>query len=136
MVERDVLHRAYCSDRAGDRVRGGGSVLPELLCGLYDQGRGRSPALDLQGPLGSGDSMDQVRKDDPVAVLAAPARGRRRFGAISAAISVLVGATLVAGPAPSATAATAASASAAPLVVASTTIASAGNPTGTGALTV
>lgn len=71
-------------------------------------------------------------------MLAALASGRRRFGATSAAISVLAGATLVAGPAPNASAASvpAASMPAAPLVVASTTIASAGNPTGTGALTV
>jgi DNA-binding beta-propeller fold protein YncE len=92
--------------------------------------------------------MDQVRKDDSVAVLAAPAHGRRRFGATSAAISLLAGATLAAGPAPNATAASmpaarllaasepAASMPGAPLVVASATIASAGNPTGTGALTV
>ena len=59
--------------------------------------------------------------------------GRRRVGATSAALSIVAGATLVAGPASNAAAT---SVPAAPLVVASTTIASAGNPTGTGVLTV
>ena len=51
--------------------------------------------------------------------------GRRRVGATSAALSIVAGATLVAGPASNAAAT---SVPAAPLVVASTTIASAGNP--------
>ena len=59
--------------------------------------------------------------------------GRRRVGATSAALVVLAAATFLAGPASNAAAA---SVPAAPLVVASTTIASAGNPTGTGVLTV
>jgi hypothetical protein len=54
-------------------------------------------------------------------------------GAASVALSVLAGATLVAGPTPHAAAT---SVPTAPLVVASTTISSAGNPTGTGTLTV
>jgi hypothetical protein len=58
--------------------------------------------------------------------------GRTRVGATSAALCVLAGAALVAGPAPDA----AATSVPAPLVVASTNFGSAGNPTGTGTLTV
>ena len=67
-----------------------------------------------------------------------PVPGRRRVGAMSAALSLLAGAALIAGPASNATAASMAAASmpAVPLVVASATVANAGNPTGTGALTV
>lgn len=59
--------------------------------------------------------------------------GRRRVGATSAALSVLAGATLVAGPASNAAAT---SVPVAPLVVASTTILSNGGATGMGALTL
>jgi hypothetical protein len=59
--------------------------------------------------------------------------GRRRVGATSAALSVLCGVTLVAGPASNAAAT---SVPAAPLVVASTTILSNGGATDMGALTL